>query len=256
MNERPDRWAAPRAAFALAHIVAISLLGLPEPKVSPTDLKEPEIQAWFDNAHARLNALGVSVSREAVEAWGVDAGRRWLDVKETALAPARQYAMLVGAHQSWRMFGDVPQKSAILFIEAQVDDTWRVIHRTRYTEVAWRPGWFNQERMRALVNQFTRKRNRSDYDRLARYIGPRVAADFPDATKLRMGMQEVRFTVPTPGESAVGFFGRFWVRDLPRTADELAAEVERVREQRAKDAANRERQATEAAEAAAAEAAQ
>jgi len=217
-NARGDgRAASVRGVLVALHLLAVSMLGLPEPQVDPDDLKSPAVQLWFDRTTRQLTSLGLDVSREQVVEQSVYWGRVWLDVERTALAPARAYASVTGTWQSWRMFGEVPQESAVLFIEAKVKNRWVKIHSVRFGDATWRPLFWDQERTRSFVNQFTHKKARSGYDRLAKYLAAPLAEDFPEATMFRMGLQVIKF--PDPAElretGDVVWGDRYWVTQIP-----------------------------------------
>lgn len=213
--ERP--WVpALRAAFVAVHVTFVTLLSMPEPEVEDRDLQRPEVQKWFDEATERVHSWGLDVTREQVEAWSVTWGQRYLAVRSVVLYPAWSYANLTGAQQSWRMFGDVPANTAVFFIEARYGKEWRVIHQSRFGPAVWRESWFDQERVRAMFNQFTRKKSRAAWDRIAVWLAGELPADFPDAESFRMGMRSVE--IPDPATLAetgdLKWGSRFWVTGI------------------------------------------
>ncbi|HMV67012.1 MAG TPA: hypothetical protein PKA64_09190 [Myxococcota bacterium] len=214
--ERP--WVAiARAAFVAAHALGVLILSIPEPSVRDADLKRPEVQRWFDEATDRVHAWGIDVAREDVEAWSVTWGQRYLAVRDVITFPFATYGNFVGPQQSWRMFGDVPADTAVFFIEARYGKEWRLIHQSRYSDVTWRASWFDQERVRAMFNQFTHKKSRSAWDRIVKWMGTQLPADFPDADAFRMGMRSVDIPDgPTLAETGDLVWGsRFWVTQVP-----------------------------------------
>ena len=72
--------------------------------------------------------------------------------------------------------------------------------------------------MRALFNQFTYKRNKAAWQRVAAWMGPQVFADFPEADAARIFLVPVAF--PPPDRLAVTgdvtWGERFWVTRLSR----------------------------------------
>lgn len=223
-DERPgqiDRWATARAAFVAFHLAAISLMGLPEPEVEPGDLNNPEVQDWFKKATRRLNDWGLGVTEDQVRETAITWGRGWLTFNDVALAPANAYGRTVGASQSWRMFGEVPTQSAVLVIEAKVGASWSVIHMSRYSDLTWRKSFWDQERMRAFQNQFTRKKARSAWDRMVKWLAVELREDFPEHEKLRVSMQTVKN--PAPEELArtgdLVWGEKFWVTEIPKLVE-------------------------------------
>lgn len=212
-----ESWAQVRAALVALHLVAVLLMGLPEPEVGEDDVQDEAVQAWFTDATATLQRWGLPVTEDQVQRWGVTWGRAYLAVLHTVDVPANRYGRTFGVNQSWRMFAGVPRASALWRLEVQEDGVWRDVGWSRFRTPRWRPSFVDQERVRALFNQFTYKRNRAAFKRVVRWLGPAVAEDFPGATAARISFVEVSFPPPaTIRETGDIVWGdTFWRTSLP-----------------------------------------
>lgn len=204
------------AALCVAHTFAVLVLALPPAMVKPSDLAKPEVKDWFEDRVQQLGALGLPVDKQALIDQAVWWGGGYEAVRAAAAAPSHFYANLSGARQSWRMFGDVPQSSAFLFIEGSFDGEWRPLYVARSDEAAWRKPFFDQERPRTFFNEFTRRKGKRSWDRFVGWVGPELEQDFPEASAFRVGMQEVKFPatdqLPEHPEHTLG--KRFWVEAI------------------------------------------
>jgi hypothetical protein len=206
------------AIFASVHVLFVLVLSMPRAMVEPHDLAKEEVQSWFDDRTAQLHDLGFEVSKDDLVAQAVWWGGGYEWVRWSIAYPGNRYARSTGARQSWRMFGDVPQSSAFLFIEALHGDDWTPIHIARDDEANWRRGFFDQERPRTFINQFTRRKNRKAWNRFVVWAGAELQADFPEVKRFRVGMQEVHFPatedLPEHPEHRLG--DRYWVTPFPK----------------------------------------
>lgn len=212
------RWPAIRAGLVALHLGGLTLLGLPQPALRDDDLDQPYVREFFDGVTEDLHAVGLPVSGEQVFDRGVAWGRAYLEVFDAVTWPSRTYALWTGAGQSWRMFASVPAESAVLCIEGRVDGEWQPVHWMRFREPRWRPQFWDQERIRAMCNQFTHKKNRSAWNRLGKVIHPWLQADFPEATGFRMAMRKVEIPLPDVlNDTGDLVWGEgFWVTELGR----------------------------------------
>jgi hypothetical protein len=212
------RWPAIRAGLFALHLGGLTLLGLPQPALRDGDLDEPFVAEFFEGATRDLRRLGFDVTVEQVTERGIAWGRGYLAVFDAVNWPTKAYARATGSGQSWRMFASVPEESAVLYVEARVDGEWRAVHWMRFREPRWRSWFWDQERIRAMCNQFTHKKNRSAWNRLGKVIHPWLQADFPEATGFRMAMRTVQFPLPAVLDDTgdVVWGDGFWVTELGR----------------------------------------
>jgi hypothetical protein len=212
-----------RGVGVAAHLALISLLGLPEAAVRPSDLDKPEVQQWFDRNYAAVSSW-LPVSRATFVAGVAGWGQAWMAAREVMLAPSRAYAQAAGTSQHWAMFGSVPQSSATFFVEVKRGGRWERVHQGRFGPARWRPTWFDQERVRSQFNLFVRKKGREDWDRMLVGLAHMAWADFPEATAIRCGMQPLAFPPPEvlARTGALVEGEPFWVTALPRPPSALS----------------------------------
>jgi hypothetical protein len=205
-----------RAVLGVLHVLFVLVLALPRAMVTPADLSKKEVQEWFEARTDQAHAIGLPISKEQLIDQAVWWGSGYEAVRSAIARPAGLYAQVTGARQSWRMFGDVPQSSAFLFIEGSFDGEWRPIYEARSDTADWRRPFFDQERPRTFINQFTRKKGRKGWDRFTRWLARELPKDFPEAEGFRVGMQEVRFpaTEDLPEQRAHKLGKRFWLTEL------------------------------------------
>lgn len=206
-----------RAAAVLFHVAAVIGLSIPAPPPGlrggrPNPTTEASIARWVDVA-ASLGLPRASVDR-AVRS--VSAAQ--LSAVSAIRAVFSPYARLVGAKQSWLMFGTVPTRCARLEIDVLAGGTWRPLYVARSDEHTWRRALFDQERMRTFVHGFAHRGHRAEYDQLVEWVAREVADELPEATRVRVSQRALE--VPPPEvlarTHALTVGDAFWVveRDL------------------------------------------
>jgi hypothetical protein len=216
-EEAVTGWQAQARGVLIAlHLGALTLLGLPEPAVEGNNMDDPDVIAWFDRTHASMRSWGIPIAYETFKDWGMVWGARWLAVRDATLWPIETYARYTGAHQHWAMFGSVPTESAIFFMEGQTATGWEQIHQCRYGERTWRKEFFDQERVRSLLNLFIKKKSRDTYDQFGRWLLPQLKEDFPEYRGFRTGILSVKMPPPDVlAQTGMLESGkRFWVTVL------------------------------------------
>lgn len=202
-----------RAVLIAVHLVLITGLAIEVPLVSPKDLKKPAIAAWITRTSEKLNDAGLSMSREEFQDQVVIWGGGLRTVLLAIRKPGNVYAKYAGVKQSWQMFAGVPTHSAYFFIEIDHGEGFEPLYTARSHEAAWRKPFFDHGRIRTFINHFVRKKNGKGWKRLSRYVRTTVGEAFPDAKRVRMGMQAVTFPPPEVLKEtrAVELDERFWV---------------------------------------------
>ena len=205
-----------RAVVAAAHLSMVFVVALPRAMVTPEDLEQEEVQAWFSDRSRDLAAMGFPVSTDGLIERAVWWGGGYEAVRKVLVYPASKYALWTGARQSWRMFGDVPRHSAFFFVEARRGDRWEPLYVARSSDAVWRRSFFDQERPRTFLNQFTYRKNRAAWKRFTGWLDDELRAAHPDVRAFRAGWQEVRFPDPASLSQTrtVEIGDRFWVASL------------------------------------------
>jgi hypothetical protein len=190
-----------RAAFIALHVVAITLIALPAPvgATNRATWKEPTVQAELAVWRGRLAWLGFpsepAAFEDALHARAVEL----LAVRTALLTPFLPYYRYAGTSQSWRMFVAPHTHPARLEVAVERDGAWTTVFRERDATATWNRRVFEQDRARSLLFRMSWANYRTEYIALADWIGRQAAADFPDATKVR-----VRFMKrATPSAAAV-----------------------------------------------------
>jgi hypothetical protein len=183
------------AAFFAFHAAAVVFLSIPPP---PPGLAS--------------GAAGAEVDR-SVDAWAGVAEQlglpahsfRWilasaagfegtaLDVARAAFLP---YADLVGAGQSWRMFGKVPTDCARLEIDVDAGSGWTPLYAGRSPSATWRRALFDEERMRGVVGAFEIRAHRPYWPFFVDWVAREVRRDRPDALAVRVQMRGLEIPAP------------------------------------------------------------
>ncbi|MCB9779556.1 MAG: hypothetical protein H6742_13415 [Alphaproteobacteria bacterium] len=189
-----------RAILVLLHVLVISVLSFPAPVGMMTEraFSHPDTQASFQSYTDALNAVGVDIDKDEFQQLLWDAGTAFISVRRKVVAPMQPYVALTGTEQGWRMFGSVNRRPAWLRVELKQDGAWRTIYEMRSDEYTWRRQQLDQERVRAVVNNFSWLHSKRTYEDFGLWLARRAAEDFPDATHLRTSM--VRRALPPPDE--------------------------------------------------------
>jgi hypothetical protein len=180
-------------AFVLFHGAAVAVLSIPPPPPGLRgDEHDPQTERSLSTWIALASSLGLP--RSAVESGLRSALPAWAALLQTVQAPLRPYADLVGAQQSWRMFGTVPARVASVEIDAQTPEGWVPLYRCPSSTHRWQARLLRQERMRALVYSFGHHHRKSLWDRLTERLAE------GEERPLRFRMRTL--AIPDPDELA------------------------------------------------------
>lgn len=187
-----------RAVLVLLHCLAIFLLSFPAPVgvMNERSFAAPATQATFESYAGALQSVGLDVSKDELQQFLWDEGTRFMAVRSRVVAPFQRYLQAVGAGQGWRMFGTVNRAPAWLVVEVQEGEDWRIVYESRSEEHTWRRRQFDQERTRALVNDWSWLRGKASYEQFGVWLAQRAAVDFPQATHLRTRMERRKLPPP------------------------------------------------------------
>ena len=100
-----SRWDQVRAVFITIHLVAITLMALPNPSagLQRSAWRDPTVQQEFAIWRARLGQVGLEMEAQEFEAQLWEFASQFRDVRQALLAPFDPYYRH-GTWQSWRMF--------------------------------------------------------------------------------------------------------------------------------------------------------
>ncbi|NVB39449.1 hypothetical protein G6O69_16525 [Pseudenhygromyxa sp. WMMC2535] len=189
-----------RGALVALHILAISLLALPDVSGARnrsawrSATVQDELAAWS----ARLNDVGVALGPDELEAKAWDIMQAWARLRTALLAPFQPYADLVGARQRWRMFAAPNRAPARLRIAVKIDGEWREVYEGQSEVHTWQAARFGTERIRVHIHRASWAHRRGDNERLVQWIADEAARDFPAATQVRVSWLRARS--PTPAQ--------------------------------------------------------
>lgn len=199
-------WSRARAAFLAFHVVGVVLMALPSPAglLTRSAWKEPSVQAEFATWADIFRGVGVDYTVPELEEdlWNLAVGygraHGWV------MAPYGPYRKWLGVGQSWQMFPAPQRRPAILVIDVWRGDRWQTVYRARSSEHDWNRSFFDQDRIRTMMFLYTwpHIRKRGLFDDFMRYLGPRLAADFPDVDRVRFRFY--RYTTPSPSQVRAG----------------------------------------------------
>ena len=181
------------AAAVLLHTAMITLTSLPLPNERMSDDLKPRTKRMVMSWGAPLLSLGWVDSRaELIEGFR-QVNNTITTTRASLLGPLIDWQKLSGTTQGWQMFSQVKPYGGRLQIHIRTDDEpWTPIFQDHDTG-QWRAALLNQERVRAgraAYSQRVGKRQRQ-YQRLGQWLARHAAADFPQATALRVRYQKV-----------------------------------------------------------------
>lgn len=178
--------------FVLSHGAFVVLLSIPPPPPGLRgDAPDPNSEAALLSWVSLAGAMGLPEQRTEQLLRG--ALPAWTIVLTSAQRPLRPYADLVGAQQSWRMFGVVPDHVASIEIDVKTGGRWVPLYRCpeppdhapQRLVILLR-----QERMRTLLQLFASRHSRSRWRALADVLGTY------EERPLRLRMRDAR--IPDP----------------------------------------------------------
>ncbi|MFT5454161.1 MAG: hypothetical protein ACI9K2_000637 [Myxococcota bacterium] len=176
------------------HVVAIAVLAIPQPPDSlrTTEASRKHVEAVAEWAEA-AGALGLPPA--AVEQTLLEVLPLWSAALRKVQRPFRPYPAITGAKQSWKMFGQVPTRSARLEIDVRRAGTWEPLYRPQSAEHDWQGRLLRQERMRALSSAFAHRQFRRGLRKLADRLAERARGTVP-GDAIRVQMRTVRIPPP------------------------------------------------------------
>jgi hypothetical protein len=174
--------------FVPLHILAVLLQAAPAPMYTDrAEWKHPHIQAeiarWAEH-------LGTSPDRLEDKLW--TASQRFIRIRDPIQDRFAPYYRHCGTSQGWRMFVAPDLEPTRLEIEVVERGEWRCVYRELDDAHRWRAGVLEHWRFRVSFFSTTWSRNWGELQSFCEWLKPRAAADFPDATRLRLRLHTWR----------------------------------------------------------------
>lgn len=191
------------AALVLLHVFAVTVLAIPSLRASLDrgSWKNPTVQSEFRAWAERLSSWGYEITPTELEERGWRFARSWSRVRETMATPFEPYVRYLGIRQPWVMFVAPHRHPSRVEIAVEENNRWRTIYQARSDEHTWRRQLFDQDRFRSAFFRYGWRRYASAYRQLCDWIAREAAADFPEATRVRVRM--MRSKTPPPGKKPV-----------------------------------------------------
>ncbi|MCB9797578.1 MAG: hypothetical protein H6741_33230 [Alphaproteobacteria bacterium] len=187
-------------AFVLYHLVAVTLMAIPAPGggMNRSTWKDPTVQGEFEVWAERISGWGYEISVAELEERLWDFAKAYMEVRRTALTPFVPYYTYTGSTQSWRMFVAPHRYPARLEILVEEGGEWRTVYRARDPEADWLGTQLDHDRLRSAIFRFPWPPYRGSYESFVRWLTPRIAEDFPQASRARV--QFIKYRTPSPEE--------------------------------------------------------
>lgn len=186
------------AILVLLHLVSVALSSLPSVRgnLSPTLLREPvvqhELRQWTD----AFRGLGLDVTPSELQDLVVTLGTAYSDVRDVLVEPFAPYRKYFGTGQTWNLFTSAHRIPGRLEIDLEENGAWRKLYVARSDEHAWRRAALDDTRLRKAVYFMNWRRASSTYRSFSDWVAREAAAEFPDATRVRLRFW--RYETPSP----------------------------------------------------------
>lgn len=198
-------WAHLRGVLVILHLVAITLLAMPNPGagVDRRAWADPTVKAELATWRDRVAALGWDLPQEDFEDALHAVAKGAKDGRDALVAPFRPYYLYCGTWQSWRMFvapHRFPSRLEIA-VRPQGGD-WQVVYAARSEEADWSRSILDHDRMRSAVFRYAWPTYRGTYTEFTKWVARRAAVDFPDADQVRV--RYLKGASPSPEQVRAG----------------------------------------------------
>lgn len=187
-----------RALAVSLHLVAITLVAIPSvgSGMNRSAWATPTVQAEFRAWSSRLGALGVSITPDDLERRAWDFAQGYEAARARVLAPFDPYYTYAGTWQTWKMFVAPHLFEGRLMIEVDRGRGWERLYLARDAEADWHRAWFDHDRMRAAVFRYSWAHYRTPRSQMVDWIAKTVAAEEPDARRIRVSFLRARTRTP------------------------------------------------------------
>jgi hypothetical protein len=192
------------AVFVALHLFAVTVCALPAvgSGLNRTAWKQPTVQGEFEAWTRRLNGWGFTLTRAELEERLWDFASAHEAARSAVLAPFRQYFVICGTWQGWRMFVAPHRFPARLEIDVERNGRWETVYAARSSEHTWLGSMLDHDRFRAALFRHGWEMYRPQRLQFANWVSRRAAEDFPDAQRVRVSFQ--RYQTRSPEQVIAG----------------------------------------------------
>lgn len=203
--DQAGRWAHLRAVLIATHLVAITLMALPNPGsgLQRSAWKDATVQQEFGVWRGRLAALGWELEPAEFEQFLWSNAMAFHKGRKAVIAPFDWYYRYCGTWQSWRMFVAPHRYPARLEIAIdRGDGTWDAIYQARSPTLNWNREQLDHERLRAAVFRYGWPAYKRTWTQFAIWNAGKIFEDYPEAQAVRLRF--FKYRSPSPAEVRAG----------------------------------------------------
>ncbi len=202
-------WPHVRTALIFAHVAAIFVMCLPAPykMAGKSAWRTPQAKSEVANWAKRLRGIGIDLTPEQLEAKMLGITRSYLKFRRSLNRPFDRYHRLSEMRQGWSMFIHPQTHPGWLHVDIRSGSAaFEPVYVQHSDEHTWRRRQFDDNRLRKLLGRIARRPvGHPAYIQLANWIARKAAADFPQASHVRV--RHFRSRTLKPGRGKVE--GRF-----------------------------------------------
>jgi hypothetical protein len=159
-----------------------------------SEVGREEMDRWVE----LFGAVGVRLTRDELSERSFAVSKAISDVRKEALKPFQPWFRLTGTGQGWGLFTYPDTYPHQLRVEIFRDGKWELVYAGLDEEHAWRREQLAFRRVRGVYDSNSTKPG-ATWDTFADWVAKEALADFPDASRVRVGF--VRVHTHAPGEA-------------------------------------------------------
>jgi hypothetical protein len=185
-------------ALVLLHLASVGLSSLPSVRgnLAPALMREPVVQHELRQWSEAFAKIGLDIPPSELEERVVALGHVYSDVRDALVEPFAPYRKYFGTGQTWNLFTSAHRIPGRLEIDIEERGNWRQLYVARSDEHAWRKAAFDDARLRKAVYFMNWRRSSRSYQSFGEWVAREVAAEFPEATRVRLRFW--RYETPSP----------------------------------------------------------
>lgn len=142
--------------YVLLHAWLILLQAIPSPGggMMKKDWQNETVQSEFIAWTARLNGVGIQVTKEDLETGLWTLASHYMSVRREGLRPFYPYYRNTGTWQSWRMFVAPHRYPSRLHISVKQNGEWSPLYIARSPDKRWHAYQLDHDRFRAALFRY------------------------------------------------------------------------------------------------------